>query len=134
MPTPVKTAIVLLWMTLAIDLASWLVVISRSDDWPPAAAITALVAALGAALLWLLGKGYRWGMVLVTIVVLVAELPAVIDLLVGGFDQPLSPGDFLVQGLEAALALLACALLWTQRARTWFHASSASTGAQLPAE
>ncbi|MDM0022705.1 hypothetical protein [Variovorax saccharolyticus] len=134
MPTSVKTAIVLLWATLAIDLASWLVVISRSDDWPPAAAITALVAAMGAALLWMIGKGYRSVVVLLTVVVLVAELPAVIDLLAGGIDQPLSPVDFLVQGAEAALALLACALLWTKGARRWFHATSTSAGPQLPAE
>ncbi|MBB3181266.1 hypothetical protein [Variovorax sp. Sphag1AA] len=121
-PTTVFVAVVLLSLALAVDLVSWLIALNDlpGDGQVYGLMVVGAVMLVVAYLLWQVVGRARWAAILLSVLLVVLELPNLLDLVTGGIDQPVAEGDLLFEGVEAVLCLVGVALLWTKPSRNWF--------------
>lgn len=121
-PTTVFVAVVLLFLALSVDLVSWLVALDElpRDGQVDGLLVVAGVLAVAGYLLWRIVGRTRWALVVLSILLVVLELPNILDLVTGGIDQPVNEGDLLLEATEAMLCLIGVGLLWTPSSRKWF--------------
>jgi hypothetical protein len=121
-PTTVYVAVALLSIALAVDLVSWLIALNElpGEGQAYGLMVVAAVMLVVAYLLWRIVGRARWAAIVLTILLLVLELPNLLDLVTGGIDQPVAEGDLLFEAAEALLCLIGVALLWTKPSRRWF--------------
>jgi len=121
-PTTVFVAVLLLSLALAVDLVSWLIALNDlpSEGQAYGLMVVAGVMLVVAYLLWQVVGRARWAAIVLSILLVMLELPNLLDLVTGGIDQPVAEGDLLFEGAEALLCLIGVALLWTKPSRRWF--------------
>lgn len=121
-PATVFVAVVLLFLALSVDFVSWLVAL---DELPREGQVNGLlvvaaVMVVTGYLLWRIVGRTRWALIVLSVLLVLLELPNIVDVVTGGIDQPVHEGDLLLEAAEAMLCLIGVALLWTPSSRKWF--------------
>lgn len=121
-PKTVFAAVALLSLALSVDLVSWLIALNDlpGDGQAYGLMVVAAVMLVVAYLLWRIVGRARWAAIVLSILLVVLELPNLLDLLTGGIDQPVAEGDLLFEAAEALLCLIGVTLLWVKPSRRWF--------------